>query len=196
MGNKSNDDSAIEVADLEMPIGVPVPHSTLASEQSVLDQVTWEMTCAAVEVLRSGQKKAGGLTIADVAAAVKAALAQAPAPLSAKSAALIDPSLRVKAHAYWDSIKGPGAGPADRLLCVESHIAGQKAWRAGADTPDDLRALGWAVAVHNDYRLNGDAHTFWLLTKGDRCVKGEGRTDAEALNMIRGLLVTAHGDEK
>jgi len=55
-------------------------------------------------------------------------------------------------------------------------------------SPDDLRALGWAVAVHNDYRLNGVAHTFWLLTKGDRCIKGEGPTDAAALNVIRAAL--------
>ena len=26
-----------------------------------------------------------------------------------------------------------------------------------------LRASGWAVAVHNDYRLNGDQFTFWLF---------------------------------
>src|SRR5690606_37528993 len=58
--------------------------------------------------------------------------------------------------------------------------------------PDDLRALGWAVAVHNDYRLNGSPHTFWLFTKDGRAVKGEGRTDAEALNAIRAAL-TAPG---
>lgn len=45
-----------------------------------------------------------------------------------------------------------------------------------------LRAAGWTVAVHNDYRLGGDAHTFWLLTHvNGRWVKGEGRTDAEAI---------------
>jgi hypothetical protein len=44
-----------------------------------------------------------------------------------------------------------------------------------------LRVEGWAVAVHNDYRLNGEAHTFWLFTKGDRCAKGEGNSDREAL---------------
>ncbi len=44
-----------------------------------------------------------------------------------------------------------------------------------------LRSEGWAVAVHNDYRLNGEPHTFWLFTKGERALKGEGRTDAEAL---------------
>lgn len=42
------------------------------------------------------------------------------------------------------------------------------------------------MAVHNDYRLNGVPHTFWLLTHPDgRYVKGEGRTDAEALTAIR-----------
>ena len=44
------------------------------------------------------------------------------------------------------------------------------------------------MAVHNDYRLDGVPHTFWLLTKGDRCVKGEGRTDKEALDSIRRTL--------
>lgn len=60
-------------------------------------------------------------------------------------------------------------------------------------TPLDLRRLGWSVAVHNDYRLNGEFHTFWLLTKGDRCVKGEGRTDMEALDSIRAQLRTQNG---
>jgi len=55
---------------------------------------------------------------------------------------------------------------------------------------DALRAEGWAVAVHNDYRLQGVPHTFWLFTKGDRAVKGEGRTDAEALAQVRASLAT------
>jgi hypothetical protein len=45
-----------------------------------------------------------------------------------------------------------------------------------------LRDAGWVVAVHNDYRQGGTLHTFWLFTKGDRCAKGEGRSDAEALS--------------
>lgn len=53
---------------------------------------------------------------------------------------------------------------------------------------DDIRAAGWSVAVHNDYRLNGQAHTFWLFTKGDRNVKGEGLSDADALNLVRSQL--------
>jgi hypothetical protein len=43
------------------------------------------------------------------------------------------------------------------------------------------------VAVHNDYRLNGKPHTFWLFTKGDRAIKGEGDTDQKALDQCRAL---------
>ncbi len=56
---------------------------------------------------------------------------------------------------------------------------------------DDIREQGWAVAVHNDYRLNGEAHTFWLFTKGDRAIKGEGRTDADALNAVRRAIAAS-----
>ena len=52
--------------------------------------------------------------------------------------------------------------------------------------PDDLRERGWSVAVHNDYRQHGECCTFWLLTHPNgRWVKGEGRTDAAALNQCR-----------
>lgn len=57
-----------------------------------------------------------------------------------------------------------------------------------AASPDDIRAKGWMVAVHNDYRLAGRLMTFWLFTKDGRCVKGEGNTDAEALDEVRGQL--------
>lgn len=49
---------------------------------------------------------------------------------------------------------------------------------------DEIRGMGWAVAVHNDYRLNGEDHTFWLFTKDDRAAKGEGRTDEDALQIV------------
>jgi len=51
--------------------------------------------------------------------------------------------------------------------------------------PSDLRFMGWTVAVHSDYRLDDQGFTFWLLTKGDLAVKGEGRNDAEALDIVR-----------
>ena len=53
---------------------------------------------------------------------------------------------------------------------------------------DDLRDRGWSVAVHNDYQQNGERFTFWLMTKNNHAVKGEGRTDVEALNQIRQSL--------
>lgn len=54
--------------------------------------------------------------------------------------------------------------------------------------PDDIRAAGWMVAVHNDYKLNGTFHTFWLFTKDGRAVRGEGLTDAGALNDVRAQI--------
>jgi len=63
--------------------------------------------------------------------------------------------------------------------------------RQSQGVPDDLRAKGLSVAVHNDYRLNGDAYTFWLFTDSEgMSYKGEGRTDADALNAVRALLST------
>lgn len=60
---------------------------------------------------------------------------------------------------------------------------------------DDLRAKGGMVAVHNDYRLNGQSYTFWQMTfpigpefNGKKtliALIGEGKTDAEALDAIR-----------
>jgi hypothetical protein len=60
---------------------------------------------------------------------------------------------------------------------------------------DDLRAKGWSVAVHNDYRQGGKLYTFWLVTSpGGRWLKGEGATDSEALDEIRQKL-PAEGDQ-
>lgn len=67
------------------------------------------------------------------------------------------------------------------------------------DSPsaEDLRGLGWSVAVHNDYRLDGKRMTFWLLNRpgfDDELIalKGEGRSDAEALNIIREVIERRH----
>ena len=51
----------------------------------------------------------------------------------------------------------------------------------------ELRSHGWTVAVHNDYRLNGEAFTFWLFTNEQLGVffKGEGRTDDDAVENVR-----------
>jgi hypothetical protein len=64
---------------------------------------------------------------------------------------------------------------------------------------DDLRKRGLTVAVHNDYRRDGVRHTFWLVTwelTPDgviRAFKGEGETDAIALDLIRAQFVAAGG---
>lgn len=57
-----------------------------------------------------------------------------------------------------------------------------------ASSPDDLWVRGWMVAVHNDYTVAGEQFTFWLFTRGNECVKGEGRTDEQALNEVRARL--------
>jgi hypothetical protein len=45
-----------------------------------------------------------------------------------------------------------------------------------------IRAAGWMVGAHNDYRINGVPMTFWLFTHpSGQWVKGEGMTDLQAL---------------
>lgn len=80
-------------------------------------------------------------------------------------------------------------------LTFEFHKGNRINAPSSPSVPDDLRADGWAVAVHNDYRLNGKSYTFWLLTRGDTAVKGEGETDAEALNDIRKALAVTKAEQ-
>lgn len=47
-----------------------------------------------------------------------------------------------------------------------------------------IRARGWSVAVHNDYKQEGVHHTFWLFTKDGKAVKGEGPDDVTALKDV------------
>jgi hypothetical protein len=60
---------------------------------------------------------------------------------------------------------------------------------------DNLRTAGWSVAVHNDYKLNGVAMTFWLFTHPNgRWCKGEGKTDSEAIEEVLGRVgITVEG---
>ena len=62
--------------------------------------------------------------------------------------------------------------------------------RVRDSNPDDIRALGWTLAVHNDYSVEGSSLTFWLFTdpKTGRFLKGEGYSDAAALNRVREAL--------
>lgn len=62
-------------------------------------------------------------------------------------------------------------------------------FKNGSSSPDDIRDDGWFVAVHNDYTLRNEKHTFWLFTKPIHgvtiAVKGEGSSDQEALDLVR-----------
>lgn len=53
-----------------------------------------------------------------------------------------------------------------------------------------IRRLGWTVAVHNDYRLDGRNHTYWLFTKGEQCRQAECpvEDEAKALSALRKRL--------
>lgn len=53
-----------------------------------------------------------------------------------------------------------------------------------------LRAAGWTVARHNDFRLGGELMTFWLFTHEDgRWKKGEAKTDTIAVRAVLGELL-------
>ena len=68
----------------------------------------------------------------------------------------------------------------------------------GSPNPDDLRAKGWVVAVHNDYRVSGIPYTFWLFTHrhSPRSIRGEGESDAEALDEVRREIERQAGEER
>jgi hypothetical protein len=52
---------------------------------------------------------------------------------------------------------------------------------------NSLRAAGWRVAVHNDYRQGGKLMTFWLFTHSDgRWLKGEAMSDSQAVMEVLG----------
>ena len=70
-------------------------------------------------------------------------------------------------------------------VTIELAAAREENGRLREALADDIRAAGWVVAVHNDYTLNGEPFTFWLFTKDGRAVRGEGRTDADALAVVR-----------
>jgi hypothetical protein len=57
-----------------------------------------------------------------------------------------------------------------------------------AALPDDLRNAGLTVAMHTDlaYGMGGERMSFWMMVRDDgMSFKGQGATDAEALNQIR-----------
>ena len=98
-------------------------------------------------------------------------------------------------NCYGDSHAGCEADVAALEYAIDALAAGSTV-PSEPDALADLRAHGWMVAVHNDYVLNGERRTFWLLSRDNReCVKGEGATDEEALRQIDYELEGRYADE-
>jgi hypothetical protein len=84
--------------------------------------------------------------------------------------ALLKSQLRTKQQALDEALKSLEVKPKMKLML------------------DELRDDGWAVAAHNDYRLDGQSYTFWLFTRGNQCVRGEGLTDTAALIRVQNAI--------
>lgn len=87
------------------------------------------------------------------------------------------------ARAEGETILEPLLATARKDYWSEHSRAARYQWDAySLRALGELREAGWVVAVHNDYRLNGKPHTFWLFTHEDgRWIKGEGDRDGVAL---------------
>jgi hypothetical protein len=97
--------------------------------------------------------------------------------------ALCDGDLPGKDHAEDCPMKGKEpAGMFDAFCGGYTLGLSQGQWLSQLEY---LRRNGWSVAIHNDYRQNGESFTFWLLVDSEGwTVKGEGNTDAEAFAEI------------
>ena len=107
--------------------------------------------------------------------------------------------VRIKKEQGWtlDQIdKALMIGWFANAMCAQMDADAAKVEEARKRDPSDLRELGWSVAVHNDYRQDGESHTFWLFTKASLAVRGEGRTDAEALDIVREKVRAIEGSKR
>jgi hypothetical protein len=75
---------------------------------------------------------------------------------------------------------------------IDAALCGELPRHADPFCPDDMRALGWDVVTHYDFRVDGERHTRWVLAKAGRCIAGDGLTDVEALNVVRFQLYSSH----
>jgi hypothetical protein len=73
---------------------------------------------------------------------------------------------------------------------IRAQLAGEPSAENLEQTLHRLRQCGWRIAIHNDYMLHGQLHTFWGLTRDGRFVKGEGLSDRDALAEVDAALGT------
>lgn len=131
------------------------------------------------------------LSARDLIATVKASTEGEQATMSNESRKQLETFFQGAARALVDDAIAdnmPGGAKANTEKVKSALLRAYDLGAAAEGKPDDIRALGWTVAVHNDYRQNGESHTFWLFTKDGRAIKGEGRTDTEALDQVRAAL--------
>jgi len=92
------------------------------------------------------------------------------------------------ASAVGEIIKDANVKCYQEILSSKSPLVPRDGQRSIGTEADSLlaklRADGWSVAIHNDYRQGGVPHTFWLFTKDGFSVKGEARTDIGALEQV------------
>jgi hypothetical protein len=91
--------------------------------------------------------------------------------------------------------------PPDDEDAALSHRSGEREQQTDGGLGDALRRMrseGWTVAVHNDYRQNGQPMTFWLFTNETHgtFVKGEGPTDLAAVTDARAAALSPRPDER
>lgn len=98
---------------------------------------------------------------------------------------------RATAHKAWVEARAEADKARDEALEATNNEPGTTTEGAAHDDIlADIRSHHWSVAVHNDYRLNGVASTFLLLTHpSGRWVKGDGETERAALTECQQQIV-------
>lgn len=144
------------------------------------------------ELAREGSFTSAGIAVgfSECARDLRAQL-RAAAPPVAEVTNKIGPKCPVCFHVHeYDS-----KGSSEMLISFwNRRVAVPDAGGALAfETLNKIRSMGWSVAVHNDYRLGGEQFTFWLFTEnnGHRWIKGEARTDLEALQFVLSEIVAS-----
>lgn len=103
--------------------------------------------------------------------------------------------MRYSAREYFDRIKGPGATKADRVLCVEAHVQGQRvaAWNAAIHFAEQV-CPGAALVLRE--RRRQIEHEGWTASHDDRHDAGElaAAASAYAVNAADQLSPHSQGD--